>query len=422
MAADELNIDPWSSTQSTDYSRIIDQFGLSKMANLSLPNPSHLHRRGIIFAHRDLDVVLEAQKTGGQFGVLTGLMPSGRMHLGHSMVIEQVKWFQNLGGDVTIAVADLESQATRGVSLNKGRQIALSEYVANYAALGLDPNLTKVYFQSSRSDVQRLGFQLGKRTNLNEFEKAVENIGLPCVVKPLMSSSGKGQSIIRKKDEIEDAWEYAQQGGRAGKGKVIVEGLVNFDYEITQLTVRHAGGTSFCEPIGHLQVSGDYRESWQPQPMSEIAMLESKRYAKEITEALGGWGVFGVELFICGDEVLFSEVSPRPHDTGMVTMISQDLSQFALHVRAILGLPIPSIRQFGPAASSVILVEGNSQEISFGNLNQALAQKDVQIRLFGKPEVKGQRRMGVALARGDTTELAKEKAIKASSSVSISLG
>lgn len=254
-----------------------------------------------------------------------------------------------------------------------------------------------------------------------EFFQVVEEIGIPCVVKPIMSSSGKGQSIIRKKDEIEDAWEYAQQGGRAGKGKVIVEGLVNFDYEITQLTVRHAGGTSFCEPIGHLQVSGDYRESWQPQPMSEIAMLESKRYAKEITEALGGWGVFGVELFICGDEVLFSEVSPRPHDTGMVTMISQDLSQFALHARAILGLPIPTIHNFGPSASSVILVEGESKNLSFGNLNHALSEPDTQLRLFGKPEVKGHRRMGVGLGRGNSIKEARQKAKFVSEKVSISL-
>ena len=244
---------------------------------------------------------------------------------------------------------------------------------------------------------------------------------MPCVVKPIMSSSGKGQSTIRSLEQVEQAWEYAQKGGRAGQGKVIVEGFVDFDYEITQLTVRHAQGTSFCEPIGHVQVNGDYRESWQPHPMSDLALGEAQRYAQRITEALGGWGVFGVELFVKGNEVLFSEVSPRPHDTGMVTMISQDLSQFALHARAILGLPVPVIRQFGPAASSVILVEGNSRNITFGNLNETLSDEDVQIRLFGKPEVKGQRRMGVALARGDSIEQAKEKAIKASSSVSITL-
>ena len=254
-----------------------------------------------------------------------------------------------------------------------------------------------------------------------EFKAAIEEIGLPCVVKPIMSSSGKGQSTVRSADQVDHAWEYAQAGGRAGKGKVIVEGFVDFDYEITQLTIRHAGGTSFCDPIGHVQVDGDYRESWQPQPMSAEALEEAKRYAKAVTDGLGGRGVFGVELFIKGDEVLFSEVSPRPHDTGMVTMISQDLSQFALHARAILGLPIPSIRQFGPSASSVILVEGESEDVSFGNLDQALAQPDTQLRLFGKPQVSGQRRMGVALARGESIEQAREKATASSSAVSIEL-
>ena len=292
------------------------------------------------------------------------------------------------------------------------------------------PTARATQLTMNREGIRRLAAEeLGLKTSPyqfaeteEEFKQAVLEIGIPCVVKPIMSSSGKGQSTIKNKEDIMPAWEYAQAGGRAGRGTVIVEGFVEFDYEITQLTVRHVGGTSFCDPIGHVQVDGDYRQSWQPQPMNETAKKKAQKYAESITKALGGYGVFGVELFIRGDEVLFSEVSPRPHDTGMVTMVSQDLSQFALHARAILGLPIPSIRQFGPAASSVILVEGNSQEISFGNLNHALAQKDVQIRLFGKPEVKGQRRMGVALARGYTTELAKEKAIKASSSVSISLG
>ena len=255
----------------------------------------------------------------------------------------------------------------------------------------------------------------------DEFQQAVELIGMPCVIKPIMSSSGKGQSTIRSADDIDRAWEYAQAGGRAGEGKVIVEGFVEFDYEITQLTVRHVGGTSFCDPIGHVQVDGDYRESWQPQAMSEVALEEARRYSKTITDALGGYGVFGVELFIRGNEVLFSEVSPRPHDTGMVTMISQDLSQFALHARAILGLPIPVIRQVGPSASSVILVEGESEDISFGNLDMALAEPDTQLRLFGKPKVSGQRRMGVALARGNSIEEAREKANSVSSQVAIQL-
>ena len=255
----------------------------------------------------------------------------------------------------------------------------------------------------------------------DEFQQAVELIGMPCVIKPIMSSSGKGQSTIRSADDIDRAWEYAQAGGRAGEGKVIVEGFVEFDYEITQLTVRHAGGTSFCDPIGHVQVDGDYRESWQPQAMTEAALEEARRYSKTITDALGGYGVFGVELFIRGNEVLFSEVSPRPHDTGMVTMISQDLSQFALHARAILGLPIPVIRQVGPSASSVILVEGESADISFDNLESALAEPDTQLRLFGKPKVSGQRRMGVALARGNSIEEAREKANSVSSQVTIQL-
>jgi phosphoribosylglycinamide formyltransferase 2 len=241
------------------------------------------------------------------------------------------------------------------------------------------------------------------------------------VVKPIMSSSGKGQSTIRSSDQIDKAWTYAQEGGRSGGGKVIVEGFVEFDYEITQLTVRHAEGTSFCDPIGHVQVDGDYRESWQPQPMSVAAQQEAIRYAQAITNALGGYGVFGVELFIKGEEVLFSEVSPRPHDTGMVTMISQDLSQFALHARAILGLPIPVIRQVGPSASSVILVEGESENVSFGNLEKALVEPDTQLRLFGKPMVKGQRRMGVALGRAESIEEAREKANKVVSQVNISL-
>ena len=254
-----------------------------------------------------------------------------------------------------------------------------------------------------------------------EFNEAINAVGLPCVVKPIMSSSGKGQSTIRTSADINPAWEYAQEGGRSGAGKVIVEGFVEFDYEITQLTVRHAGGTSFCEPIGHVQTDGDYRQSWQPQPMSEQALASARDIAGRVTAALGGRGIFGVELFIKGDEVIFSEVSPRPHDTGMVTMISQDLSQFALHARAILGLPIPNIHQHGPSASSVILVEGNSTQVSFGNLEAALSEADTQLRLFGKPEVNGQRRMGVLLARGASIDEALQKARQASAAVSTTL-
>lgn len=255
----------------------------------------------------------------------------------------------------------------------------------------------------------------------DEYVTAIETVGIPCVIKPIMSSSGKGQSTIKSKDQIEAAWQYAQEGGRAGKGKVIIEGFVDFDYEITLLTVRHDSHTSYCEPIGHVQVNGDYRQSWQPQEMSTIAWEKSREIATKVTTALGGNGLFGVELFIKEDNVYFSEVSPRPHDTGMVTMISQDLSEFALHARAILGLPIPNIHFHGPSASSVILVEGESTETKFGNLQQVLAEPNTQLRLFGKPEVSGQRRMGVVLARDENIQLAKEKAIRGSTSVNVEL-
>ena len=291
------------------------------------------------------------------------------------------------------------------------------------------PTARATQLTMNREGIRRLAAeQIGLKTSpfcfasdWEEFILAVKNIGMPCVVKPVMSSSGKGQSTIRSSDQFEKAWEYAQKGGRAGQGKVIVEGFVDFDYEITQLTIRHAHGISFCDPIGHLQVSGDYRESWQPHPMSEQAYREARNYSERITEALGGLGVYGVELFVRGNEVIFSEVSPRPHDTGMVTMISQDLSQFALHARAILGLPIPMIRQFGPAASSALLVEGESSAPSFENIDSALDQPDTQLRLFGKPEVKGRRRMGVALARGDNIEDARRKAKRVISELKVFL-
>jgi len=254
-----------------------------------------------------------------------------------------------------------------------------------------------------------------------DYAAAAEALGYPCVVKPIMSSSGKGQSLLRSADELQAAWQYAQEGGRAGKGRVIVEGFVDFDYEITLLTVRHVGGTAFCAPVGHRQVKGDYHESWQPQAMSEKALAESERVARAVTEALGGRGLFGVELFVKGDQVWFSEVSPRPHDTGLVTLISQDLSEFALHARAILGLPIPTIRQFGPSASAVILVDGDSRQTAFANLGAALAEPDTALRLFGKPEVKGQRRMGVALARDESIEAARAKAVRASQAVKVEL-
>ncbi|MBU2280083.1 MAG: formate-dependent phosphoribosylglycinamide formyltransferase [Gammaproteobacteria bacterium] len=250
---------------------------------------------------------------------------------------------------------------------------------------------------------------------------AVAAIGYPCVVKPIMSSSGKGQTVLKSDDDLASAWLYAQEGGRAGKGRVIVEGFINFDYEITLLTVCSISGTQFCAPIGHRQEKGDYRESWQPQAMSAAALAKAEAYARSITAALGGFGVFGVELFIKGEDVWFSEVSPRPHDTGMVTLMSQNLSEFALHARAILGLPIPVIRQLGPTASAVLLASGQSQQMVYHNLEQALAEPDTEIRIFGKPEIQSERRLGVGLAQADTIQAAIEKALRVVAAIKVEL-
>lgn len=281
------------------------------------------------------------------------------------------------------------------------------------------PNARATQLTMNREGIRRLAAEtLGLPTSpyrfaqsKEEFVAAVEAIGLPCVVKPVMSSSGKGQSVLRDLAKLDESWTYAQEGGRAGRGKVIVEGFVPFEYEITLLTVRAVDGIHFCEPIGHRQEDGDYRESWQPQMMSELALARSKEVAAKVVEALGGYGLFGVELFIKGDDVWFSEVSPRPHDTGMVTLISQDLSEFALHVRAILGLPVGTITQYGPSASAVVLREGHSQDIRYQGIGEALALvPGAQLRLFGKPEIAGRRRLGVALARAEDCQDAVEKA------------
>ena len=281
----------------------------------------------------------------------------------------------------------------------------------------------------NREGIRRLAAEeLGLNTspyrfagNREEYLAAVREIGLPCVVKPVMSSSGKGQSLVKQEQDIDDAWDYAQSGGRAGQGRVIVEGFVDFEYEITLLTVRHRDGTSFCAPIGHRQEDGDYRESWQPQPMNDAALVEAERQAKAVTDALGGRGLFGVEFFVKGDQVWFSEVSPRPHDTGLVTLMSQDLSEFALHARAILGLPVPLIEQRGPSASSVLMVKGESTDMRYGNLDEALAQPDTDLRLFGKPEVNGSRRLGVAVARADSVERVRVKANKVIAAIKVEL-
>lgn len=291
------------------------------------------------------------------------------------------------------------------------------------------PTARAAWLTMNREGIRRLAAEeLGLPTSRyrfasgrEEFDKAIEEIGLPCVVKPVMSSSGHGQSTIKRPEQIDAAWKEAQEGGRAGAGRVIVEGFVDFDYEITLLTVRSISGTTFCEPIGHIQVDGDYRESWQPQPMSPAALDRAREIARKVTDALGGYGIFGVELFVKGDEVIFSEVSPRPHDTGMVTMISQDLSEFGLHARALLGLPVPGIRFYGPSASRAIVVEGDTDKVEFDNLDAVLEEEGVQMRIFGKPEIKGHRRMGVILATADTLEEARAKASRAQDKLKVNV-
>ncbi len=311
----------------------------------------------------------------------------------------------------TDTLAELESEGFNVVPTARATQLTMNrEGIRRLAAETLEVPTSSYQFAASEE----------------EYETAVKAIGLPCLVKPIMSSSGKGQSFVKTEDQIKAAWDYAQEGGRAGKGKVIVEGFVDFDFEITLLTIRHDDGagntvTSFCDPIGHRQEDGDYQESWQPQAMTEIALTKAKNIAEKVTTDLGGRGLFGVELFVKCDDVIFSEVSPRPHDTGLVTLISQDLSEFALHARAILGLPIPNIVQTGPSASSVLLVAGDSKNMQFGNLTAALNRPDTQIRLFGKPEVIGKRRLGVALARSQSIEDARDIANAVISDISVTL-
>ena len=326
-----------------------------------------------------------------------------------------------------------ESELRRVIELEKPNFIVPEiEAIATHTLIELEsegfhvvPSARATQLTMNREGIRRLvAEELGIGTSpyrfaatYDEYQAAVEAVGIPCLVKPIMSSSGKGQSTIKAGNDIDTAWQYAQDGGRAGAGTVIVEAFVDFDYEITLLTTQHVDGVSFCEPIGHRQEDGDYRESWQPQAMSDVALNRAKEIATEVTKKLGGCGLFGVELFVKGDEVIFSEVSPRPHDTGMVTLISQDLSEFALHARAILGLSIPAIRFFGPSASAVVLVEGESESVRFENLRAATAIVDTSIRLFGKPEVKGKRRMGVALARAHNTNEATRMALAVAAAI-----
>lgn len=289
------------------------------------------------------------------------------------------------------------------------------------------PTASAAWLTMNREGIRTLAAEkLGVNTSTyrfasdeNEFKEAVNAVGIPCVVKPIMSSSGHGQSVIKSDADIDNAWRVAQEGGRAGAGRVIVEGFVDFDYEITLLTVRSCSGTTFCAPIGHIQVDGDYRYSWQPQPMSTPALERAQEIAKKVTDALGGYGIFGVELFVKGDEVIFSEVSPRPHDTGMVTMITQDQSEFALHTRALLGLPVPEIKLLTPGASRAIVVEGDTDKIVMDNLQEVLAEPGTQMRIFGKPEINGHRRMGVILASAPTVDEAKDKASRAYSKLNV---
>lgn len=306
----------------------------------------------------------------------------------------------------TDVLVDLEKEGYRVVPTARAAQLTMNrEGIRRLAAEQLGLPTSEYRFAATR----------------DEFEQAIQKVGFPCVVKPIMSSSGHGQSVVRSQEDVDKAWRTTQEGGRAGAGKVIVEGFVNFDYEITLLTVRHCGGTSFLEPIGHYQKEGDYRESWQPQPMLSSVRKQAEDIARRITDALGGFGIFGVELFVQGDRVIFSEVSPRPHDTGMVTMISQDLSEFALHVRAILGLPIPNIAFHGPSASRAVVVEGDTNRVELANLEEVLSEPDTQIRIFGKSEIEGHRRMAVLLARGSSIEEAREKTARSYAKLKINL-
>jgi phosphoribosylglycinamide formyltransferase 2 len=360
------------------------------------------------------EVALELQRYGVEVVALDKYENAPAMHVAHKSHVLSM-----LDGDALKSVIKEENP---DYIIPEIEAIATDKLVELEAeGFNVVPTASATKLTMNREGIRRLAAEtLGIPTSpyrfaetKEEFDKAVAEIGLPCVVKPVMSSSGHGQSTVKTADQIDEAWKVSQEGGRAGGGKVIVEGFVKFDYEITLLTVRHSGGTTFLKPVGHHQVDGDYRESWQPQAMSQEAIELAEAIAKAITDALGGYGIFGVELFVKGDEVIFSEVSPRPHDTGMVTMISQDMSEFALHARAVLGLPIPEVRFYGPSASKAIVIEGHTKEYEFCNLDKVVEEPGVQIRLFGKPEVAGHRRVGVILATDDSVAGALAKAERA---------
>lgn len=368
------------------------------------------------------EVVIELQRLGCEVIAVDRYANAPAMQVAHRGHVISM-----LDGEALRRLIEVENPALIVPEIEAIATDTLVELEAQ--GLNVVPTARAAKLTMNREGIRRLAAEeLGLKTSPyvfasteEEFRAAIEKIGMPCVVKPIMSSSGKGQSVVKTASYIDYSWKYAQEGGRAGKGKVIVEGFVEFDYEITMLTVRHVGGTSFCAPVGHTQIKGDYRESWQPHPMSKKALEAAEHMAGAITGALGGRGLFGVEMFIKGDDVIFSEVSPRPHDTGLVTLIAQDLSQFALHVRAILGLPIPNIRQHGPSASCAVLVEGESSQVRFGGLDKVLAEPDTQVRLFGKPNVSGQRRMAVTLARAENINEARAKAHRAAQAMQIQL-
>ena len=360
------------------------------------------------------EVAIELQRYGVEVVALDKYANAPAMHIAHKSHVLSM-----LDGEALKAVIKEENPdyiipEIEAIATDKLVELEKEGY-------NVIPTANATLLTMNREGIRRLAAEtLGLPTSpyrfaqtREEFDKAVAEIGIPCVVKPVMSSSGHGQTTIKSPEDIDKAWHNSQEGGRAGSGKVIVEGFVKFDYEITLLTVRHCAGTTYLQPVGHHQVDGDYRESWQPQAMSEDAIGKAEAIAKAITDALGGYGIFGVELFVCGDDVIFSEVSPRPHDTGMVTMISQDMSEFALHARALLGLPIPDVKFYGPSASKAIVVEGNTKEYEFCNLEEVLEEPGVQIRLFGKPEIAGHRRVGVILATDDSVAAALAKAERA---------
>ncbi|WP_086984397.1 formate-dependent phosphoribosylglycinamide formyltransferase [Vibrio aphrogenes] len=366
------------------------------------------------------EVAIECQRLGLEVIALDRYENAPAMQVAHRSYTLDM-----LDGDAIEAIIDKEKP---DYIVPEIEAIATERLVALEAkGLNVVPTANATQLTMNREGIRRLAAEtLNIRTspyrfcdNYEEFEQAINLVGMPCVVKPIMSSSGKGQSVIKTPADMKNAWQYAQEGGRAGAGRVIVEGFVDFDYEITLLTVRAVDGVHFCAPIGHRQEDGDYRESWQPQAMSTKALQAAEQMAEKVVNALGGFGLFGVELFVKGDEVIFSEVSPRPHDTGMVTLISQELSEFALHVRAFTGLPIHSITQYGAAASAVILAEGASNNLRFSGLSQALAQPQTQVRLFGKPDINGRRRLGVALARRDNVDCAVNDAIEAAKKITV---